>query len=425
MKNKTKTRIVKHLALLMTVITVVSLLTAMIPVSAANYSCTMSLDELKSTFPEGRYWNHVGLKSWSMTTTTSSPCTATHRHGNCKYNGSCGCNDFKDSCIQCMGFAYTCQYLAFNKFNGYSAARNYTYKDAMSKLKAGDVIRYGNHSIFVTGVNGDRIYFMDCNRGGNGCKILHDGSTTKSAIKGSFKYVTHAPCELITDGVSRVNLYETATVTSRTSLTIRQYPDINSAKVGSLSRGAVVNVCHYPLYDNSGYEWRRLMDGRGWVCADYLNVTSGNYIVSGNYKIQAANGKFITYASDPNFDVNIVMQDDLSGTNRADYQIWNFEPLEYFTDTGAVIYRISPVKNMAFSLDCDGGNNELLHLWEKLDIQAQKWIVEVRQDGSLRILNEATWLALDILFGSNENNAEVITYNSHDENNQKFYLVNP
>ena len=414
----------KSIALLMTIITVFSLLTAAIPVSAASYSCTMTLAELQLAFPQGRYWNHVGLKSWDMTTTTAKPCTYTHKHGNCKYNGSCGCNDFLDSCIQCMGFAYTLQYMAFGGFNGYRASDNKNYSNAMSKLKAGDVIRYGNHSIFVTEVKGNTIRYMDCNRGGNGCKILHNGSTTKSAIKSTFKYVTHAPCELSVNTVKRVDLYETATVTARTGLVIRKSPNISSAKVGTLSKGAVVKVCNYPIRDNSGYEWRRLLDGRGWVCSTYLNITAGNYMVSGNYRIQAANGKFLTYVSDPGYDVNIVMHDALTGS-RADLQLWHFEPMRYFTDSGAIIYRISPVKNTSFSLDVDGGNQELLHLWERLDIEAQGWIVEVRQDGSLRICNEGNRLALDILYASNSNNAEVITHTSHDGDNQKFYLTAP
>jgi len=239
------------------------------------------------------------------------------------------------------------------------------------------------------------------------------------------QYVTHAPCELRTNGAVRVNLYQTATVTARSGLTIRRSPDINSSSVGTLASGATVNVCHAPLTDSSGYEWRCLVDGRGWVCSSYLNITSGQFFVSGNYKIQNANGKYLSYISDPDYDVNIVMYEDLSGYDISEFQIWNFQPLAYFNDSGAVVYKITPVMNSSYALDCDAGNNELLYLWENLDIAAQQWILEVRSDGSLRILNNATRLALDIASASNANNAEVITYPSHDENNQMFYLVAP
>lgn len=426
MKKKLVKIINSVLVIVMIVMTCSVMTTA---ASAADYCCTMTLEELQSLFPDGKYWNHVGLSSWDITTTTSTPCTSIHRHGNCKYNGSCGCNSYKGKAIQCMGLVYALQDLAFNGFDGYDASENWNYADAMSKLKAGDVIRYyiggSKHSIFVTKVDGDTITFMDCNGTGGGCKIRHNQTISKSALKSVFLYATHAPVELVSNAVNRVNLYETATVTAKTTLTIREQPDINSAKVGYLKSGESINICHYPVTDSYGYTWKRLMDGRGWVCSSYLKITSGQCIVAGTYKIQCGNGKYLSYTSTPANDVNIVTYDDLSGTDLADQQLWDFQPLFYFNDSGAIVYRITPVLNPNYSLDCDSSNNELLHLWESLDIGAQQWIVEIRPDGSMRILNNATRLALDVMYASNDNNAEVITYSSHDGSNQKFYLVSP
>ncbi len=96
-----------------------------------------------------------------------------------------------------------------------------------------------------------------------------------------------------------------------------------------------------------------------------------------------------------------------------------------YSDYGAIVYRITPVLNSNYSLDCDSTNNELLHLWESLDIGAQQWIIEVRTDGSLRILNNATRLALDVYNGNSANNTEVITYTSHNGTPQQFFLVAP
>lgn len=118
------------------------------------------------------------------------------------------------------------------------------------------------------------------------------------------------------------------------------------------------------------------------------------------------------------------MYDDLADTSLAALQLWNFQPL-YYNNTGAILYRITPAQNANYSLDCDATNNELLHLWQGLDIKAQQWIVELRTDGSLRILNAGTNLALDVKNASNDNNAEVITYTSNDTNAQTFYLVAP
>lgn len=397
-------------------------------VSAADYYCTMTLEELQTTFEHGKYWNHVGLSSWDMTTTTSSPCTSTHRHGNCKYNGSCGCNSFKGKCIQCMGFAYTLQYLCFNGFDGYDAPENWNYSDAMAKIKPGDVIRYycGNtrHSIFVTNVDGDVITYMDCNGTGGGCVIRHDQTIYKSSLKSTFVYATHAPVELASNGVKRVRLYQTATVTAKSGLTIRSYPNINSSKVGTLASGASVQVINYPITDASGYTWRLLMDGRGWVCSSYLQITGGQSFVSGQYRIQGANGKFLTYVRNPENNVNVVMYEDVSATNSAIHQLWNFEPLFYFSDAGAVVYRITPALNSSYSLDCESAANyENLHLWESKDIAAQQWILEVRTDGSIKISNNASRYVLDVKNGSNDNNAEVITWPSHNGTCQKFYLV--
>lgn len=420
----------KFISLLFVVLIVITgaVLTAAAP--EANYSCTMTLEELEGIFQAGRYWNHVGLDSWDITTTTSYPCTTTHRHGNCSYDGGCGCNSYFDKCIQCPAFAYACQYLSFGGFDGYSAPENRDYSDAMNKLKPGDVLRYYNggvkHSIFVTNVEDDTITYMDCNGTGGGCIIRHGCTISKSALKDVFIYATHAPSELKSSGANRVNLFETCKVTARTGLKIRQQPDINSASVGLLKSGETVNVCHYPITDSSGYTWRRLMDETGWVSSKYLEIIDGHSIVSGTFKIQNINGNFLSYTSSPTNDVNIVMYEDLSDTDLADLQLWNFTPLWAYRSKGSVAYKITPVRDSAYALDCDSTNNELLHLWENLpDISAQQWVVEVRTDGSLRILNNATGLALDVCKGSAENNAEVITYPSHDGENQKFFLVSP
>ncbi len=418
----------KTINLFLSVMMVITCVSVMMPnVSAANYTCTKSLEELETMFPADRYWNHVGLQNWDMTTTTDKPCTSTHRHGYCYFNGSCGCNSYKGKAIQCMGFAYTLQDLAFGGFDGHAAGTNKNYMNAMANLKPGDVICYWNkgieHSIFVTKVDGDNITFMDCNGTGGGCIIRHDVLITKSGLKDVFKYVSHAPVELISNSANRVNLYQTATVTAISGIKIRQLPDINSAQVGYVASGAAVNIYNYPIQDSSGYTWRRLLDGRGWVCESYLHIISGQFMASGTYKIQAANGKYLSYVRNPQNDVNIVMYEDLANTELANLQLWNFQPLAYFGDSGDIYYRITPVLNAGYSLDCDSTNNEALHLWETLDIAAQQWIIGVRADGSLKIVNNGNRFVLDIGGYSNENNAEVITYSDHGGTNQMFYLA--
>ena len=81
-----------------------------------------------------------------------------------------------------------------------------------------------------------------------------------------------------------------------------------------------------------------------------------------------------------------------------------------------------------YALDCDPDNQKLLHLWQCYDnYNPQLWLVEVRTDGSLRILNNGTRLSLDIEGGAAQpdNLTDVITWQSHDGANQTWFLVEP
>ncbi|MBQ4069348.1 MAG: hypothetical protein IJC76_08855 [Lachnospiraceae bacterium] len=118
-----------------------------------------SISELKSMFPAGRYWNHEGSPSnTDPYSVTSSPCHSTY------YDTSC-CNVFEGG-AQCHGYALFLSYL-------YHGANVSTYKYGISHnisdLQVGDVVRYRipgssyDHSIFVTGINGNTVYYSDCN----------------------------------------------------------------------------------------------------------------------------------------------------------------------------------------------------------------------------------------------------------------------
>ena len=117
---------------------------------------------------------------------TDTPCT---HHGNCLakgYQGQCGCNSFSNA-IQCMGFSEKLGYDVFG-----SAPRTWSSHTNLSKVKAGDVIRYryNTHSVFVTKVTADTITFADCNWDGH-CKIRWNVTIPKSSITG-LTYIRHA-----------------------------------------------------------------------------------------------------------------------------------------------------------------------------------------------------------------------------------------
>ena len=169
----------------------VLLLLAVVPWSGAvAQTQPMTLAELQAKYPHGAYWNHTkgGNEDY-----TWSPCT--HHTGNCTYNGSCGCNTYKNVAIQCMGFAYQVASLAYG-VESRSWTANYN-KSALDTLKAGDIVRYrsNSHSIFVTAVEGDAVTFADGNGDGH-CKIQWNRTTTKAELKKTFTYVKAAPYAL-------------------------------------------------------------------------------------------------------------------------------------------------------------------------------------------------------------------------------------
>ena len=75
-----------------------------------------------------------------------------------------------DNATQCMGFAYL---MANQVFGG--SARDWEKSYTLSGVKPGDIIRYSNsskgHSVFVTGVEGNTICFVDCNGNGGYCRV--------------------------------------------------------------------------------------------------------------------------------------------------------------------------------------------------------------------------------------------------------------
>lgn len=138
----------KILSGLLTVCLLVSMLAvADTPIKAEAASTSGSLEQritqLQKKFPNGKYWNHSGSFVNNPDGWTDTPCT---HHGNCLakgYQGQCGCNSFSNA-IQCMGFSEKLGYDVFG-----SAPRTWSSHTNLSKVKAGDVIRYryNTHSV--------------------------------------------------------------------------------------------------------------------------------------------------------------------------------------------------------------------------------------------------------------------------------------
>lgn len=96
--------------------------------------------------------------------------------------------------IQCFGYAHM---TAYNVFGTY--ANSWTKVYSLDSVKAGDVVQYGNtsgsgHTIFVTDVSGDIIYYTDCNSDLK-CTVKWDQHISKSnkIWSYSFSYLYSAP----------------------------------------------------------------------------------------------------------------------------------------------------------------------------------------------------------------------------------------
>lgn len=98
-----------------------------------------------SKFPNGAYWNHIGVANSpdSYTWTPSGPNT----DSNCFSNA-----------WECHGFALKLGYDIFG-----SDPRNWSKALSLDNLKQGDIIRYSDHTVFVTNVSGNTITIADCN----------------------------------------------------------------------------------------------------------------------------------------------------------------------------------------------------------------------------------------------------------------------
>ena len=131
------------------------------------------LESLRDTFPEGSYWNHMGLEEWDEFTVTDIPCDH-------DLYWDTYCNSYTggiqelfpqfEPMEQCLGFAALLSDLVFGEDAPVSTFTDYT------QLRVGDNIRLEltEHSMVVLTVDGEGITVVECNSDYEHCRISWD-----------------------------------------------------------------------------------------------------------------------------------------------------------------------------------------------------------------------------------------------------------
>lgn len=165
--------------------------TALAGESIETQNATYTISQLRLMFPHGKYWNHAnnpGSGNNNPMGYSSTPCTS---HGSKGYNSATCNHPTFGYYYGCWGYADQLGYL-YTGSNPETWTKS-TSTSAIDSIKTGDIIRFtfnsgAEHSIFVTSVSGNTVYYTDCNQGGK-CDIAWDRSKTKDYLKSHMNYV--------------------------------------------------------------------------------------------------------------------------------------------------------------------------------------------------------------------------------------------
>lgn len=153
----------------------------------ADYTLDEKISVLRSIFPDGAYWNHIGIDVSGMSeddaamVVTDTPC----EHS---YNGYQYCNIYNgvtrgefeyEYNTQCLGFASMISDFFFGK--DAPVTEFYDFDD----LDIGDHIRliYYEHSMIVIGKGDGYVKVVECNEDYENCEIVWDRILTEEDIE--------------------------------------------------------------------------------------------------------------------------------------------------------------------------------------------------------------------------------------------------
>ncbi len=290
-------------------------------ISAASTVDVNKLVSLAKKFPNGKYWNHVGLDKNNPDGYTNTPCA--HHGSACQIKeNACECNFFNNA-IQCAGYAYKISSEIVG--TSFSTWKKSTEKLDASKLYVGDIIRYlktpstVGHSVTVVGISGNTIAYTGANWGAN-CQIRWSSATVDKFV--NFDYVLHDPNNKIKssnitffEGVTAEEPQKTETwrMKSDANLNVRETPSTSGTLKGRITAGSEFFVTEKK--DDGTYLWGKVSNGSfsGWAVLNYATYLSGEY--------QAV--KFEKFASALSQTSYTVRWTPLSGAKTYDLEIYN------------------------------------------------------------------------------------------------------
>lgn len=357
-------------------------------VSTAAADDTMQkLDYLIRKFPHGKYWNHMGSSKNNPEGVTDTPCST---HSNCDYYGRCSCNSYNGT-IQCMGYANQIAY----EITGVDRMQ---YEESsvldITKLRVGDIIREGGHSVCVTGVSGNKIAITDCNYGAR-CIIrwtvvdkswftrveyvLHCKGNNRTntninfhdAYKGGNAPTVTPPSYDDDEGTASPapvpgERREVWQMEPDSSLNIRKSADTSAEVTGSVPAGEKFNV--YEKSFDGVYLWAKVeFDGvYGYSVLNYAAY------ISGQYDKAELTGLKSSYNTRDGIDLS---WNEVSGADGYDIYVYNLdgELAEAYESTSAA-YTVKNISAGSYLVSV-AAKNSLAPSWK---IEGQKKAVEVK-----------------------------------------------
>ena len=287
------------------------------------------INSLRNTFVHGQYWNEYN--GFEHTGTKKCPESNSTCPGGC----TCKCGQFYYNGIwvagQCHAYALKLGNIIFG-----GNPNTWTKIYNANSVYAGDIARINNdgHSIFIYKVEGDTIYYTDCNYTGP-CKVNWNGSMSKQTLKNKLSWIYHLSGNTLTGAGNSLG--------SPIYVGEDFYTNIVKADAGKMvaydkvcnvflqtDYKATHQVWHFEHLDDGSYKITNLYDGKA-LEIQYeskecnANIEAGDYW-GGNHQrwyVYGEAGQYKLKAKNTEYVMDVVSNGNNDGTNIATYTFNN------------------------------------------------------------------------------------------------------